>query len=201
MPEKYQEKYNIKSHRLQGYDYSSDGAYFITICTAKHLIEFGEIENGQVQLSQNGKIANDLWLEIPNKFPFIILDEFIVMPNHLHGILIINHSHDNVETRFITSQNNNASQNNTILRDTINRASTKGGITGKHNPMLHKNISRIVRWYKGRVSFEIHKADFGFAWQNNYYDVIIRNEKQFTIIENYIRNNPNTWDNDKFYTK
>lgn len=199
MSEKYKEKYNIKSHRLQGYDYSSDGAYFITICTAKHLIEFGEIVDCEVQLSENGKIANDLWLEIPNKFSFIILNEFIVMPNHIHGILIINNHIDN----------NNESQNNTILRDTINRASTttgvagklSGGITGKHNPMLHNNISRVIRWFKGRVSFEIHKTHPNFVWQSNYYDVIIRNEKQFVIIKNYISNNPNKWDDDKFYSK
>ena len=213
MSEKYKNKYRVKSHRLKGYEYSKEGAYFITICTKNHKIEFGKIANGKIQLSENGKIVNDIWSEIPNKYPFIILDEFIVMPNHIHGILIINHLNNNEETRFIASKNQNiVSQNDTNIGDTINRASSGtidnskscknkqiGGITGKYNPMLQNNISRVIRWYKGRVSFEIHKIHSGFTWQSNYYDNIIRNEKQFQTIKYYLRNNPINWNKDKFH--
>jgi putative transposase len=73
-----------------------------------------------------------------------------------------------------------------------------GGITGQKNPMLHQNISRIIRWYKGRVSFEIHKIDKSFAWQANYYDHIIRNQKALENIENYIRANPSKWSEDEY---
>lgn len=193
MSELYKNKYKTRSNRLQGYDYSSEGIYFITINTAKHIVEFGEIETGEMQLSEIGKHAFNLWSEIPNKFPYIILGEFIIMPNHMHGILIINQP---VETRFIASPNDN----NTIINnnDKTNKKQI-GGITGKYNPMLHNNISRVIRWYKGRVSFETHKTYSGFAWQINYHDHIIRNHAELIKIENYIRSNPENWENDKFY--
>jgi len=82
-------KYRIGSKRLKGYDYTSPGKYFITICTKNKIPYFGKIENGEMELSYCGEIAEKFWLEIPNHFPLIELDEFIIMPNHMHGILII----------------------------------------------------------------------------------------------------------------
>ncbi len=93
------------------------------------------------------------------------------MPNHVHGILIINNNA--VETRLIASND--------------------------ENPMLHDNIPRIIRWYKGRCSFESRKIDSNFGWQSRFYDHIIRNSKSFDIIQNYIVENPSKWENDKFY--
>ena len=87
--ELFQNKYRIKSTRLQGYDYSRDGYYFVTICTYKHIEFFGKIVNQKMVLSQIGKIAHYFWLNIPNHFQFVILDKFIIMPNHVHGIIII----------------------------------------------------------------------------------------------------------------
>src|SRR5258708_33203920 len=89
MADKYQNKYRIPSARLQTWDYGSNAAYFTTICTTNREHFFGEIMNGIMQLSEIGKIANQFWIEIPNHFPFVILDEFIVMPNHIHGIIVI----------------------------------------------------------------------------------------------------------------
>ena len=103
MQNKFQNKYRISSIRLQSWDYSKNGAYFITICTKNRQHFFGKIENDIMQLSEIGKLAEQYWLEIPNHFPFIELGNFIVMPNHFHGLLIINNS---VETRFIASNNN-----------------------------------------------------------------------------------------------
>jgi len=96
MDEKYLNKYRIPSNRLQGWDYGNNGIYFITICTANRECFFGEVINGEMQLNELGRIANKLWLEIPKKFSFIELGEFVIMPNHIHGLL-------NVETQFIAS--------------------------------------------------------------------------------------------------
>lgn len=179
---KFQNKYRIPSARLQGYDYGQKGAYFITICTHERINYFGEIVNDEMQLNELGQMAEKYWWEIPVHFSFIELGEFVVMPNHVHGILIIDKTENDVETRLIASLPNS------------------GGITGPHNPMFHDNISRIIRWYKGRCSFEIRKIHADFAWQTRFHDHIIRNRKSFEIIERYIVTNPKNWKEDKFYS-
>jgi len=88
----FRNRYVIGSKRYQGYDYSLPGKYFVTICTKNKTTYFGKIENGEMILSESGKIAKNFWLEIPNHFPSIKLDEFIIMPDHMHGIIIIRQS-------------------------------------------------------------------------------------------------------------
>lgn len=214
MQNKFQNKYRISSARLQTWDYSSNGAYFITICTQNREHLFGTIENQEMYLSEIGKFAQQFWMEIPNHFPFVELGNFVVMPNHVHGILIINKP---VETRFIASKTvidneidnviDNVIDNeidNVINNETRLIASLQGengGICGEKNPMLHDNISKIIRWYKGRCSFESRKINSNFGWQSRFHDHIIRNSKSFDIIQNYIVENPIKWENDKFYLK
>jgi putative transposase len=178
---KYQNKYRSESARLKNWDYGSNGAYFITICTKDREHYFGNIENKQMVLSEMGKLAHQFWEEIPTHFPFIELGNFVVMPNHTHGVLII-------DKKTING------------RDAINRAPTinrvptiGGGITGNHNPMFHDNISRIIRWYKGRCSFEIRKIHADFGWQSRFHDHIIRNDISFNRIQHYIETNPENW--------
>ena len=86
---KYNNKYRIETTRLKNWDYGWNGAYFITICTKNRIHYFGEIKNQKMQLSGIGKMAEKYWHEIPAHFPFVKLDAFIVMPNHIHGIIII----------------------------------------------------------------------------------------------------------------
>lgn len=90
MRELYNNKYRIPSNRLPGWDYGQNAPYFVTICTSNRIHYFGEISDNQMNLSLLGEIAHSYWQEIPLHFPFIILDDFIIMPNHVHGILIIN---------------------------------------------------------------------------------------------------------------
>jgi REP element-mobilizing transposase RayT len=89
MPEKFKNKYRIASARLQSWDYRSNGAYFLTICTAGRENYFGSIKNREMVLAPIGRIAHEFWMEIPGHFPFVVLDAFVVMPNHTHGIIII----------------------------------------------------------------------------------------------------------------
>lgn len=202
MQNKFQNKYRIPSARLQTWDYANNGAYFITICTQNRHHFFGTIQNQEMQLSEIGKLSAQFWMEIPNHFPFIELGNFVVMPNHVHGILIINHS---VETRFIASNNN---ETQFIAPNDINTNETRliaslqgniGGFSGNKNPMINDNISKIIRWYKGRCSFECRKINPNFGWQTRFHDHIIRNAKSFDTIQNYIFENPLNWKNDKFY--
>ena len=143
-------------------------------------------------LNPIGAIAYEMWLSIPTYFPFIELGCFVIMPNHVHGILIINNQNvetredKNVETRLI------ASLPNTEIKQ------KNGGFSGDKNPMFHSNISRVIRWYKGRCSFEIRKLNENFGWQSSFYDHIIRTPRAFENIQNYIENNPSKWAEDCF---
>lgn len=183
---KYKNKYRIPSARLQSWDYGNNGAYFITICTQHREHYFGEIVGNEMQLNEIGNLAQQYWAEIPKQFPFIELENFVVMPNHIHGVLIINNgsvlSPPPVETRLIASL----------------PVKPPGGITGDKNPMFHENISRVIRWYKGRCTFEIRKIHSDFSWQSRFHDHIIRNDESFERIQDYISNNPLNWKEDKF---
>jgi REP element-mobilizing transposase RayT len=197
MQNKFKNKYRIFSARLQTWDYSNNGAYFITICTQDRHHFFGNIYNGIMQLSEIGKLAEQFWHEIPNHFPFVELGNFVVMPNHVHGILIIDNISNSVETRLIASENKNKNINETRLIASLQGGT--GGFSGNKNPMLNDNISKIVRWYKGRCSFECRKFNPNFGWQSRFYDHIIRNSKSFENIQNYIEQNPSKWKEDTFY--
>ena len=213
----YKNKYRIESTRLKGWDYSSPGAYFLTICTKNRECYFGEIVDGKMILSDCGKMAQINWQNGPDHFDNIALDEFVVMPNHIHGILGVNEKNDCNRDRdrrrrrdainrvsTTTSANiDNTNANNTNKNSEIDKNSghiKNGGVTGHHNPMIHKNISRIIRWYKGRTSFEIRKFNPDFAWQPRFHDHIIRDENELFRIRKYIMDNPANWKNDNNYT-
>ncbi len=177
----YRNKYRIPSIRLSGHDYSSPGWYFITVCTRGRYPWFGYIHNGIMCVNDFGSLVYRYWYDIPNHYDHVILDTFIVMPDHIHGILrIVNKRH------------------NDFCRDAINRVSTEGissnsgGITKHMNPMITgKSLSNIVRTYKARITFNIHTmGNDEFAWQPNYYERIIRSERELYATRQYIRNNP-----------
>ena len=103
--DKYQNKYRIQSSRLQNWDYGWNAVYFITICTNNRECYFGEIVDGKMKLSNIGEIANVFWYEIPSHFQFVKLDAFVVMPNHIHGILILNNENGNNGVNVIINVN------------------------------------------------------------------------------------------------
>jgi putative transposase len=185
----FKNKYLSTSIRLQSWDYSWDGIYFITICTQNMKHYFGKINtDDKMDFTEGGKIAHQIWELIPSQFPFVELDEFIIMPNHMHGLLILNNGNKMFKT------------------DTTKKEITGGGVTGNKNPMLHENISRVIRWYKGRVSFEIRKimnenndeiskqnGGHTFQWQPKFYDRIIHTQDRFYNTSKYIIDNPKKW--------
>ena len=167
-----------------------------------------------MNLSEIGRIANNYWNEIPTHFPYTKLDEFIIMPNHLHGIIKINNGNDprrdaiyrvspitknvshikKIDSRIekIDSRIEKIDSRIEKTRPAIIKIPPqKGGITGINNPMLNKSISKIIRWYKGRCTFEIKKiySNSHFSWQPRFYDSIIRSEQDLLRIRMYIQNN------------
>jgi putative transposase len=206
---KYKGKYRIDSTRLPAWSYASNAGYFVTICTDGKKCFFGEVVQGEMHLSAIGEIAHKLWYEIPNNFSNCQIDSFCVMPNHIHGILIIKQIREgdamNPRTQEEDAMNprtqeEDAMNPQTQEEDAMNRVSTsqRGGVTGLFNPMLSKNsLSKIVRWYKGRCSFEINQIYQGFGWQERFHDNIIRNEFALDRIRQYIINNPINWECDR----
>lgn len=200
---KFQNKYRNESARAQWWNYGDNAAYFITICTQHREHYFGEIiQNKDIKrmdLNEMGQIALNYWSEIPHHFPYAKLGAFIVMPNHVHGIIIIDKPNQPassvVGTRLI------ASLPPQRLEDTFTTEPIKGGVTGNKNPMMHDNISRIIRWYKGRCTFEIRKNNPQFTWQSRFHDHIIRTDESYQKIHNYIENNVLNWNSDQFFEK
>ncbi len=159
--------------RLKDWDYSADGAYFITICTKDRKHDFGKIKKERMFLSPIGKIAENFWKEIENIHKHVILDEFVVMPNHIHGIIFI--QNESVETRHW-------------------RVSTQTQF-GKLPP---KSISSIINHFKGGTKKWANKNEYeNFMWQKNFYDHIVRNEEELNRIRQYIIDNPMNWENDR----
>lgn len=220
MIEKVERRYRIASTRMSKWNYGWNASYFATIFTEGKEPIFGHINNQQYRANSLADIAVECWQEMPYRYPFMQLDEFVVMPNHVHGIVRIKHGDGGLVTegcKYVCSS-----------RDAINRVSTStpckssiapyvsagkpllstvanlitaydinspsqeqpGGITGRHNPMLHENLSRVIRWYKGRITYECRKINPNFGWQERYHEHIIRNEDSYQKIKTYIINNP-----------
>ncbi len=182
MTKKYQNKYRIESARKKGYDYSQNGAYFITIVTKNRECFFGDIVDGKMQLSEIGKIVWDEWFASEKIRNHIFMDEFVIMPNHIHGIVIIN---------------------NDDCRDALQNVSTtdktdkpKNKFFSKISPSS-KSLSMMVRQFKSAVTIKSREINPDFAWQPRFHDRIIRNENELNRIRHYIRENPVKWYRDR----
>jgi len=174
-------KYNPEIHhrrsiRIKDYDYSREGLYFITICTFNHKCLFGYIDNDEMILNEFGKITCHEWLQTGEIRKNVVLQEFVIMPNHMHGILEINDS---------------------IRRGTMHRAPTE-----RFGKPTSNTIPTIVRGFKSTVTKQINNirnTPGQSVWQRSYYEHIIRNEKSYNQISEYIRYNPEKWLKDKYY--
>jgi putative transposase len=169
-----------KNIRLQNWDYSLEGSYFITICCNDKLCHLGNITNKKIVLSPIGKIAHQYWLEIPKHFPHVKLDEFVIMPNHIHGILILDY---------------------TIIKNTnsaVLQKREKEFRTNQFANPIKNSVSTIINQYKSSVKRWCNKNGFNqFTWQSRFYDEIIHNEKILFEIREYIYKNPIMWEEDK----
>ena len=165
---------NRRSIRLKEYDYSQDGYYYVTICTRNRECWFGDIVNGEMKLSDIGKIVEQYWIEITKHFDNTLLDVFVMMPNHLHGIVVIENSFKD--------------------RDRVNRCRGVACNAPTNVSPKPKSLPTIIRSFKSAVTNWCNRHNFSyFQWQRNYYEHIIRNENELNKIQEYIINNPLQW--------
>jgi len=222
MSEKFQNKYRIKTVRLQDWDYGSDAAYFVTICTAGRKCYFGDVVGGKMKLTPIGQLAYKFWEDIPQHFPFVVLDAFVIMPNHMHGILIINNA-VHTPNLGVSIENDRIHESNVhtpnlgVPADQIRESDLDtprlGVSTNPHNPNPPKTPPRtaaaskkwkpatlgvIVNQYKRIVTIRSRKIQRDFGWQSQYYEHIIRDPASYERIKNYIVQNPANWEGDGF---
>lgn len=181
MYEKRFNNFRRQTHRLKGFDYSKNGYYYITICTKNREYYFGEIIGDTMRHSLIGKIVQEYWVNIPKHYPFVILDKFIIMPNHIHGIIVINNK-DNMALCNIATHN--------CASLPVDRHYNKFGVQSN-------NLSAIIRGYKSTVKRYANQNKIEFNWQPRFYDKIIRNENELFRIREYIKNNPTNWQDDR----
>jgi putative transposase len=166
----YKNRYRIESTRLSNWDYSSPAWYFVTICTRNKDCSLGEITDETVRPSAAGQIVSDEWDRLSCIWPNVATDEFVIMPNHVHGIVILKEMP--VETR---------------LRGVCTREDVR-----------RPTLGTIIRQLKSRSTTRIWAAGHReFAWQTRFHDRIIRGERELTAIRQYIANNPAKWALDK----
>jgi len=169
-------KNHRRSIRLKGYDYTQAGAYFVTICTKDRACLFGDVADGVMRLNQMGHIVRQCWLAIPDHFPHVLLDEFVVMPNHVHGILVIMPTHDVGATHASPLQNDD-----TPTRPRGPQPRSVASIVGSFKSAAAKRINE----HRGTPGAPI--------WQRNYYEHIIRDDESLNRIRQYIAENPLHW--------
>ena len=199
MNEKFKNKYRTTSTRLQHWDYRWDGYYFITICTKNKEEYFGEIIDGKMILSPLGIIADILWCEIKNHSKNMQLDAFVVMPNHIHRIIILSDNIVGTETKStteVTRRVEDETRHALSLREQ-QQYSTIG--QQRFQNQGKNSISSIIGSYKSAVSRHAHRLGFDFEWQNKFYDNIIRDDQSYREIIDYVENNPQKWEDDRFF--
>lgn len=203
MNEKFQNKYRLSSARLQNWDYGWNAAYFVTICTQNRAHYFGDIVvdtpnfgASTLQLSEIGTMAEKYWLEIPEHFPFVQLGAFVVMPNHVHGIIVIDKMDDGKKIGKTNQKNVKTRQCLVSINDPNDPTMTIGQ---KRFQNQGKNtLSSIVGSYKSVVTKNARCLQIDFAWQSRFHDHIIRDSGSFARIQQYIINNPRNWNKDRF---
>lgn len=203
---KFQNKYRISSIRAQWWDYGWNGAYFITICTQDRRHYFGEIRDNKMILSHAGIIADLLWHQIPMYHDNVELGDFVVMPNHIHGILIIDKQNNIDNIKGVETRNNTDGVDDV---DDANNVQTGHALSQQYQQSqqpgsqrfqnIGKNtISSIVGSYKSAVTKHANRLGYAHQWQKLFYDNIIRSNNDYQRISDYIVSNPENWKKDKF---
>ena len=193
--DKYKNRYRIPSARAAWHDYMG-GAYFVTICTKNREFYFGKIEEDEMHLSEIGRYADEQFRDVSSNYPYAVIPSYVVMPNHIHAIVIIDDHYD-------------------VCRDAIHRVSeticvpesqmemvptqNRGGITGRSNPMLYQSLGTVIRGLKARVTHYANENEIDFAWQSRFHDRIIRDQKDMNETALYVDNNVAKWPEDEMH--
>lgn len=185
-----------QSIRLKGYDYSQSGLYFITICCYQRECLFGNIINSQIILNNFGQLIKEEWLKSAEIRKEIEFDDFVIMPNHFHGIVIINQEiNSDFMKNDVDFQDNNVGANGRSPLQQIQSSRPKIS-------MKPKSISSLIAGFKSATTKKINiirNTPQNPVWQRNYYDHIIRNDESLAKIREYVQNNPLSWENDQLH--
>ena len=184
----FQNKYRIESTRFKGWDYASTGSYFVTICTFDRVNLFGRVVKGQMELNQYGNIVNQCWLDLPNHYKNIRLDAFVIMPNHVHGIIVID-NHDFIDNHnFIGGVETGFKPVSTVIpTEPVIPTNTIIPIQNRHG--LFEFI-RAFKTFSGRRINELRQSQGKPVWQSRFHDHIIQDIDEYYRIKHYIINNP-----------
>jgi putative transposase len=166
--------YKIKSIRIPEYDYSTENYYFVTICSFQKQKIFSEIKNGNIYLTEIGKIIKDEWSKTEQIRDNAIMDDFVIMPNHIHGIIVLN---SKVCAEKTTRR---------VVSTTL-KPSSLGSIIGQIKSITTKRIRKLTNNPEIKI------------WQPRFYEHIIRNDKELFEVRTYIKNNPVKWSEDEYY--
>jgi REP-associated tyrosine transposase len=184
---------NRRSIRLRGYDYSQAGAYFITICTQNRRYLFGTIVGGRMVLNDAGRAAATCWLQIPDHFPNVELDEWVVMPNHMHGIVVIMDASANATAPPVGANNVGANNYSPLPGD----LAIPDDLAIQRPTGTSRTIGSMVRGFKiGVTKWYRQRLDASHIWQRNYWEHVIRNEQELNHVRRYIVDNPLQWAQD-----
>ena len=178
-----------KSYRAKWHNYSGS-KYFVTFCTYERRHYFGEVRNGQTELTKVGKYLKTEIEKVQDFYPYAEIPIYVIMPDHVHLIMEIHKDTWNRENADAINPDADAINHNA---DAINRVPT-GGITGKKNPMLNATLGTVVRGLKARVTQFARQNNIPFKWQPRYHDRIIRNRDEMNKIAKYIELNPAKWE-------
>ncbi|GMT42253.1 MAG: hypothetical protein IEMM0002_0664 [bacterium] len=173
---------NQRSIRIKRYDYSRAGAYFVTICTQNRECLFGDVVDGEMVLNDAGRIVDDEWEKSADIRDEIELDEFVIMPNHFHGVVCIHDDGRGTARR---------------ARGSTARRAPTGERFGKPVP---GSLPTIIRSFKSAVTKrinEMHRAPGVTLWQRGFYEHVIRNERELTRVRQYITDNTAKWELDR----
>ncbi|MFA6053734.1 MAG: transposase [Thermodesulfovibrionales bacterium] len=196
------EIHHRRSIRLKGYDYSQAGAYFVTVCAKDHACLFGDVEQGEMILNDAGNMIKTWWLAIPGKYRHVELDECMIMPNHFHGIIKNVGADQCVCPDLCLCHDPYVPENSNETRE-MGEHGDNGEYTDKGEHM-GSPLPRIIQWFKTMTTNayikKVHEKLWppfnGKLWQRNYYEHVIRTEKEFNQIREYIVNNPIQWELD-----
>ncbi len=191
MTKLFQEKYRVKSARLFGWDYSADGYYFVTICTKNKKGFFGEVVNKKMVLSEIGKIVDEEWRKTEEICQNVKLDKWVVMPNHIHGILIIDNWNEGMCEEIAGAYSRDVARNVSTCVEVKNKFSK---ISPKPN-----SLPAIIRSFKSAVTKRVREiySALDCLWQSRFYDRIIYNQKEYNNIQDYILTNVANWEKDE----
>jgi REP element-mobilizing transposase RayT len=199
------DKHNRRSMRLRGYDYTKAGIYFVTLCSQNREQFFGYIKNEKMTLNDVGEMINKWWKKIPKKFSHTQIGPYVIMPNHIHGILIIQKKNTNNNLR--KGEYMDSPLLKTIDKNFIDPKSRRNnvGVEPCFNPRTILGLPRYISWFKRMTTNEHIKKVRNEnwqpfdkrLWQRNYYDHIIKDVKDLNQISWYIKNNPLNWNSDK----